>query len=197
MWPGALLATRRLVGVAREVDMRNALCTGQVTDKRGSHPGFETHDRCHQKSKTGVSVAHKKYTCSPKKFKKKTGTTSRTMNYLSNICVPSCCQEIVFWHNSYQQQSCSMVQLINKEKGILKVFTITIWRLSSPTSWILTSSFSWTRRSKREPTMTYICCHTSRQVTSILITRCAVIYRPSYWWGWQRRSRSWNTLKYN
>ena len=39
---------------------------------KGIHPGFETHSRCHQKSKTGVSVAPRKGLTSSKKFKKKT-----------------------------------------------------------------------------------------------------------------------------
>ena len=37
----------------------------------GIHPGFETQGRCHQKSKTGVSVALQKRTCVLQIFKKK------------------------------------------------------------------------------------------------------------------------------
>ena len=36
--------------------------------KRGIHPDFETQDRRHQKSKTGVSVAHKQDWCPQKKI---------------------------------------------------------------------------------------------------------------------------------
>ena len=37
-----------------------SLCTGDEACKQGIHPGFETHGRCHPKSKTGVSVAPQK-----------------------------------------------------------------------------------------------------------------------------------------
>ena len=35
---------------------------------KGIYPGFDTQGRHHQKSKTGVSVAHKKNLCPPKFF---------------------------------------------------------------------------------------------------------------------------------
>ena len=53
----AMLAMKRSTGVAPEVNLWNPLHAGIKTCKRGTHPGFETHRRYHQKSKTGVSVA--------------------------------------------------------------------------------------------------------------------------------------------
>ena len=38
----------------------------QLSANKVAHSGFETQRRCHQKSKTGVSVAHKKDLCPPK-----------------------------------------------------------------------------------------------------------------------------------
>ena len=38
---------------------------------KAAHFGFETQRRRHQKSKTGISVAHKKYFCPPKTLEKK------------------------------------------------------------------------------------------------------------------------------
>ena len=58
-WNGlaAVLATKRSVGVTPEVNLRNPLYTGDGACKWGIHPGFETQGRCHQKFKTGISVA--------------------------------------------------------------------------------------------------------------------------------------------
>ena len=39
--------------------------------EKGIHPGFEFQDRCHQKSKTGVSVALRKVNYDLKMLKKK------------------------------------------------------------------------------------------------------------------------------
>ena len=61
-------------GVAPEVYVRNPLCAGKETGKRGIHPGLETQDKHHQKSTTGVSrgsVAPQNRLVSSKKFLKK------------------------------------------------------------------------------------------------------------------------------
>ena len=53
--------------VAPEVNLSNSLHIDVDVPKRGIHPVFETQDRCHQKSKTGVSVAPKIELMSTKK----------------------------------------------------------------------------------------------------------------------------------
>ena len=55
----AMLAIKRSAGVAPEVNLRNPWNAGGEAHKQGIHPGFETQDRCPQKSKTWVSVDHK------------------------------------------------------------------------------------------------------------------------------------------
>ena len=56
----AMLAVKRSVDVASEVNLRNPLCGGEKACKLGIHPSFDTPGRCHQKSKTGVSVVRQK-----------------------------------------------------------------------------------------------------------------------------------------
>ena len=63
-----MLAVRRSAGVTLEVNPRNPLHPGKEEAKQGIHPGFETQDRHHQKSKTGVSLATQKGLISSKKF---------------------------------------------------------------------------------------------------------------------------------
>ena len=63
----AMLTSIQLAGVTPEVNLRNPLCAGEEAHK-GIHPGFETLGRCHQKSKTGVSVAPQKGLVCYKKF---------------------------------------------------------------------------------------------------------------------------------
>ena len=58
-------------GVAPEVNLRNSLHASDKAAKWGIHPGFETQGRCHQKSKTGVSVAPQKGLVSFKRVLKK------------------------------------------------------------------------------------------------------------------------------
>ena len=41
----AMLAAKRWVGVAPEVNLRNMLCAGEEVHKQGIHPGSETQDR--------------------------------------------------------------------------------------------------------------------------------------------------------
>ena len=54
----AMLANNRSAGVAPEMNLRNPLHTGNEAQE--IHPGFENQGRHHQKSKTVVSVAHKR-----------------------------------------------------------------------------------------------------------------------------------------
>ena len=57
----AILATKRSAGVAPEVNFRKYVERMPLpSGTRLPHSGFETHRRCHQKSKTGVSVAPQK-----------------------------------------------------------------------------------------------------------------------------------------
>ena len=57
----AMLATKRSAGVTPEVNFRECvICTPLQSAIKVVHSGFETHRRHRQKSKTGVSVAHKK-----------------------------------------------------------------------------------------------------------------------------------------
>ena len=60
-----------LAGVAPEVNLKNSLHAGDKAHRRGIHPGFETQDRRHQKSKTGALVAPQKGLMSSKKCLKK------------------------------------------------------------------------------------------------------------------------------
>ena len=63
--------TKRSAGVAPEVNLREHIShmTLPSADK-AAHSGFETQGRCHQKPKTGVSVAPQKGLMSSKNFKK-------------------------------------------------------------------------------------------------------------------------------
>ena len=67
----AMLAILRSAGVTLKVDPRNPLHAGAEAQKQGVHPGFGTQGRCHQKSKTGVSVASQKGLTFSKIFFKK------------------------------------------------------------------------------------------------------------------------------
>ena len=55
-----MLTAKWSAGFAPEVNPRNSLHTGKKAHKWGILPGSETHSRCHQKSKTGISVAPQK-----------------------------------------------------------------------------------------------------------------------------------------
>ena len=52
-----MLVTKKSGGIAPEVNLRNLLHACHETNNWGIHSGFEIQGRCHQKSKTGVSVA--------------------------------------------------------------------------------------------------------------------------------------------
>ena len=65
----AMLATKRSAGVVPEVNLRERVTCMQSSNK-AAHSGFETHRKCHQKSKTGVSVAPQKGLVSSKILKK-------------------------------------------------------------------------------------------------------------------------------
>ena len=67
----AILAIRMPIGVAPELNLRNALHADKKTCKWRIHPGFETQGRRHQKFKTGISVTSRKGLMSSKTFKGK------------------------------------------------------------------------------------------------------------------------------
>ena len=52
-----MLAAKRSAGVTQEMNLRNPLCEGDEAISEGVPPGFEIQGRCHQKSKTEISVA--------------------------------------------------------------------------------------------------------------------------------------------
>ena len=69
----AILATKRLAGITPEVNLpEHVTCAPPPSVNGAAHSGFETQGRCHQKSKTGVSVAPKKGLVSSKNIVKKT-----------------------------------------------------------------------------------------------------------------------------
>ena len=53
---GCMMAVKKSAGVTPEVNLKSPLRTGERACWWGIHPGFETQDRCRQKSKTGVSA---------------------------------------------------------------------------------------------------------------------------------------------
>ena len=69
-WKGlvAIMTSVQSVSVVIEVNLR--ITTGEKAWKQGIHPGFNTLGRCHQKSKTEVSVAPQKGPVSTKNFEK-------------------------------------------------------------------------------------------------------------------------------
>ena len=73
-------AGHQSAGVAPEMYLRNSLHASDKALKRGIHPGFETQERRHQKSKTGVSVAPQKGLMSSKKFLKKIFSSIKNIN---------------------------------------------------------------------------------------------------------------------
>ena len=59
---------KRSAGVAPEVNLREGATHMSVSStNKAAHSGFETQRRCHQKSKTGVSVAPQKGLMSSKR----------------------------------------------------------------------------------------------------------------------------------
>ena len=68
--PAAMLAIYTGSGVAPEVNLRECISHMPLqSSNKASHSGFETQRRCHQKSKTGVSVAPKMDMCPTKILK--------------------------------------------------------------------------------------------------------------------------------
>ena len=66
-----MLATKRSVGVTPEVNIRKCVtCTSLPCANKAALSGLETQRRCHQKSKTEVSVAPQKGLMSSKNFEK-------------------------------------------------------------------------------------------------------------------------------
>ena len=67
-----MLDVKRSAGVTPDVNLKNLLYKATKHASKGTHPGFETQTRHHQKSKRGVSVAPQKGLMSPKNiFEKK------------------------------------------------------------------------------------------------------------------------------
>ena len=65
------MATKRSAGVVLEVNLReHVICKPLPSVNKAAHSGFEAQMRCHQKSKTGVSMAPKKGLMSSKKINK-------------------------------------------------------------------------------------------------------------------------------
>ena len=56
----AMLATKRSAGVTPEMNLREHITRTPLPMNKSAHSGFETQRRCHQKSKTGISVAAEK-----------------------------------------------------------------------------------------------------------------------------------------
>ena len=68
-----ILATKRSAGVALEVNLREyTSCIPPPSANKAAHSGFEIQRRCHQKSKTGTSVAPRNGLYVSSKIKKKT-----------------------------------------------------------------------------------------------------------------------------
>ena len=64
-----MLVTKRLAGVTPEVNLRECATHRPVSSaNKGTHSGFETLMRHHQKSKTGVSVTPEKGLMSSNNF---------------------------------------------------------------------------------------------------------------------------------
>ena len=62
----AMLAAKGSAGVTPNVNLSECTsCTPPPSVNKTSYSGFETQQRCHQKSKTGVSLTHKKDLCPP------------------------------------------------------------------------------------------------------------------------------------
>ena len=82
----AMLATKMSAGVAPEVNLRERVYMLLPSVNKAAHSGCDTHRRCHQKSRTGASVAPQKDLCIPKKSYKK----------LKKKQFTNCCEEIFF-----------------------------------------------------------------------------------------------------
>ena len=68
----AMLHTQRSAGVTSEKNVRKCIIYKPLSSpNKATHSGFEIQRKCHQKSKTGVSVAPQKDLCPPKIVLKK------------------------------------------------------------------------------------------------------------------------------
>ena len=78
MLQATMLAVNRSAGIAPDVNLKSSM---QARNRASDiHPGCGTQARCHQKSKTGVSVAPQKRTCVLQKLKKKTPITANKLS---------------------------------------------------------------------------------------------------------------------
>ena len=75
-----MLNAERSAGIAPEVNLRNPLHAGNKA-YGGNHRCFETQGRCHEKSKTGLSVAPQKGLMSSKFFKQETNKKLPVFDY--------------------------------------------------------------------------------------------------------------------
>ena len=78
-----MLATKRSIGITQEMNLReHVTCMPPPSMNKAAHSGFKTERRCHQKSKTGVTVAAQKGLMSYKIFLKKNYQTPKiNLNY--------------------------------------------------------------------------------------------------------------------
>ena len=84
--PAAMLATKSLAGVTPEVNLRECIPhMSPPSANKAAHSSFEPQRRCHQKSKTGVSVAPQKGLVSSKNLKKKIAAQFGSILYLLNF----------------------------------------------------------------------------------------------------------------
>ena len=77
-----MVAVKKSAGVASEMNlMEHTSHTPLPSANKAAYSGFETHRKHHQKSKTGVSVAHNKDMCPPKSFKKTESPFQASMSF--------------------------------------------------------------------------------------------------------------------
>ena len=80
----AILAAKRLAGVAPEVNLKECVTHMPLSATyKAAHSGFETQRKHHQKSKTGVSVAHNKRLMSSKYLKRTLRENCKQVKYPS------------------------------------------------------------------------------------------------------------------
>ena len=88
-WLVAILATKSSAGVTPEVNLRECISHMPPPNaNKATHSGFETQRRCHQKSKTWVSVAPQKGLRSSKNFQNEKKIKSYK-SYMKRSTLPS------------------------------------------------------------------------------------------------------------
>ena len=101
----AMLTSKQSAGVTAAMNL--GITTGEKAGKQGIHPGFETHCRCHQKSKTGGISGPTKRTCVFQKiFEKK---------LLMRNCKALCwLSDIMWWVNRIFQPGWRLCWFLNR-----------------------------------------------------------------------------------